>query len=331
MSKDVWLIGAGYMACEYCKVLQNLDVQLTVIGRGSESAQKFEQDTGYTVIRGGVENFVIDSDKIAEYAIVAVYPMALKDTAICLIEKGVKHILLEKPGAMNIKELESIRDAAVSHGCKVYVGYNRRFYASVLEAKRRIENDGGITSINFEFTEWSDVVKKSNKPEAVLQEWFIANSTHVVDLAFYLGGNPVDISCYVDGTLPWYTKASSFAGAGRTDKGIIFSYKANWDSAGRWSVEALTTKHKYLFEPMEKLRMQDKGSVKIYDVELDDKLDIDYKPGIYLQTKAFLEDNVAEIATIEEQVQHAKVYTMMEQGYHGRFRDGIWSMLKFHG
>ena len=316
MYNSVWLVGAGYMASEYCKVLRDMSVQLTVIGRGEESARKFEKATGIDVVRGGIENFKPASDKIADCAIVTVYPLSLKDTAICLIRKGVKHILLEKPGGINASELEEIRDTAAVCRCKVYVGYNRRFYASVREAKRRIEADGGIKSFNFEFTEWSDVVMEANKPAAELQEWFMANSTHVVDLAFYLGGKPVDMSCYVTGKLPWYSKASAFAGAGRTDKGIIFSYKANWDSAGRWSVEALTAKHKYIFEPMEKLRMQDKGSVRIYDVELDDKLDTEYKPGIYLQTKAFLTGDVAEIATIDEQLESAKVYAMMERNGH---------------
>lgn len=313
---DILLVGAGYMAREYAKVLTGMGRTFQVVGRGEESAKTFEKETGCAVIRGGIENYKFSSDSIADYAIVTVNPLALKNTAINLIGKGIKHILLEKPGAMNVMELEAIQDAAEANGCNVYVGYNRRFYASVVEAKRRIEADGGITSFNFEFTEWADVVESANKPLDELQEWFMANSTHVVDLAFYLGGFPENISCYVSGRLPWYAKASAFAGAGRTDKGAIFSYKANWDSAGRWSVEALTAKHKYIFEPLEKLKIQDKGSVKVYDVELDDSLDTKYKPGIYLQTMAFLNEDVDIINSIEEQVKYARIYAVMEKNVH---------------
>ena len=154
-------------------------------------------------------------------AIVTVWLLFIKDTAICLIRKDVKHILLEKPGGINASELEDIRDTVAVCRCKVYVGYNRRFYESVREAKRRIEADGGIKFFNFEFTEWSDVVMEANKPVAELQEWFMDNFTHVVELAFYPGDKSVDRSYYITGKLPRYSKTSAFVGAGCVDKGVF--------------------------------------------------------------------------------------------------------------
>ena len=284
----------------------------------------YEEITGCDAVPGGAENFV-RNNKPAEYAIVTVYPMALKDVAVSLISGGVKNILLEKPGAMNVEELIEIKKTGMKHGSNVYVGYNRRFYESVREAKRRIEEDGGITSLNFEFTEWESSVMAANKPAVELEDWFMANSTHVVDLAFYLAGEPVEISRFLSRSMTSYNEASAFAGAGRTDRDVIFSYKANWDSAGRWSVEALTKNHKFLFEPMEKLRMQDKGSVKVYDVDINDKLDNEYKPGIYLQTKSFIDGNTDDIPTIDEQLRHAEVYEMMERNEHAVKRDGKWA------
>lgn len=50
--------------------------------------------------------------------------------------------------------------------------------------KKIIAEDGGITSFNFEFTEWAHVIEKLDYPREVFENWFFVNSTHVVDLAF---------------------------------------------------------------------------------------------------------------------------------------------------
>ena len=146
-----------------------------------------------------------------------------------------------------------------------------------------------MTSFNFEFTEWVHEIEKLKKAPVVKENWFLSNSTHVVDMAFYLGGNPKEISCYTEGSLEWHPSASIFSGAGISETGALFSYQANWESAGRWCVEVLTKKNKLIFRPLEKLQVQKKGSVNIDFVkDINYSLDQKYKPGIFLQVKAFL-------------------------------------------
>ena len=55
---------------------------------------------------------------------------------------------------------------------------------------------------------------------------------------------------------------------------------------------------------MEQLQLQDKGSVKVYSVEIDDHLDKVFKPGFYLETKAFLEGDMKRLCSVEEQKEH---------------------------
>ena len=55
---------------------------------------------------------------------------------------------------------------------------------------------------------------------------------------------------------------------------------------------------------MEQLQLQDKGSVKVYPVAIDDHLDKVFKPGFYLETKAFLEGDKARLCSIERQMNH---------------------------
>jgi glutamyl-tRNA reductase len=55
---DIWLIGAGYMATEYAKVLEGLKRSYTVIGKGRAHAEQFRKDTGHEVIEGGIQAYL---------------------------------------------------------------------------------------------------------------------------------------------------------------------------------------------------------------------------------------------------------------------------------
>lgn len=57
---------------------------------------------------------------------------------------------------------------------------------------------------------------------------------------------------------------------------------------------------------MEQLQIQDKGSVKVNTVEIDDHLDKEFKPGFYLETKAFLEGDYSRFCSLEQQIDHVK-------------------------
>ena len=52
---------------------------------------------------------------------------------------------------------------------------------------------------------------------------------------------------------------------------------------------------------METLQLQDKGSVKVYPVEIDDSLDKNFKTGFFLETKAFLENDTTRLCSLEQQ------------------------------
>ena len=119
------------------------------------------------------------------------------------------------------------------------------------------------------------------------------------------------MSSFTSGELSWH-KPSCFVGAGVTNKGVLFNYQANWDAPGRWAVEFQTRNHRLYLKPMEQLQMQDKGSVKVYPVEIDDRLDKEFKPGFYLETKAFLEGDSSRLCSIDMQVEHIKkIYNVM--------------------
>ncbi len=235
-------------------------------------------------------------------AIVTVGVEELSSTCVLLLQSGVRRILLEKPGGNGAGEIRAVAEAAESAGAEVFLAYNRRFYASSRRAREIVAEDGGLTSFTFEFTEWSRDIEKLDLSSALKQNWFLANSSHVCDLAFFLGGAPVRFSAESGGALPWHPAGAVFAGAGVTEKGALFSYHANWDSAGRWGVELSTRARRLILRPMEKLAETRRGTVSVQDVPLNDDLDLRFKPGLYRQVQAFLANDHTDLLPVADQL-----------------------------
>jgi predicted dehydrogenase len=297
--EKIWLIGAGYMAREFAKVLINLNLKLLVIGRGESSAEYFKSLIGQEVTLGGVSEWLKTLPTVPEFAIVATPVDQLASNTSALIDYGVKNILVEKPAGLTYKEVKELEEKAGAAKCRLYVGYNRRFYAGVIAGNKMVIEDNGVKSFNFEFTEWSHKIEVLDKPSSVFENWFLTNSTHVIDLAFFMGGRPAKLSSFTHGELSWYKKAAQFSGAGITEAGATFSYSANWAAPGRWGVEVLTKNRRLIYRPLEKLQVQTIGSVKIEEASnIDYSLDEEFKPGIHRQTVAFLNENDSQRSSL---------------------------------
>lgn len=309
--KNVWLIGAGEMASDYFRVLHYLACKTTVIGRGEESAKKFSGKFSIPVHEGGINCFLNLPRELPDAAIVSVGVEALAETATSLIKYGVKRILLEKPGSLNYRDICDLNELAKENAAEVFIAYNRRMYASVIEARKLIKEDGGVLSMNFEFTEWGHIISPLKKGPGIKEAWLLGNSTHVIDLAFYLGGNPVELTTFTGGTLDWHPTSAIFVGAGRTEHNVLFSYNANWMSPGRWGVEILTENYRFILRPLEALQFVKKGSVAVESHEINDHWDKMFKPGLYEQTVNFLNGNVEELCSIDSQVSIWPFYAKM--------------------
>ena len=159
MTKNkIWLIGTGYMSIEYAKVLIDLDCEFITIGRGEDNCENFRKQFKKTTISGGIDKFLNSKPSLPSVVIVSVGIESLAQTCHSLLDFGVKRILLEKPGVGYASEIDDLANKCFKLGSEVYLAYNRRFYSSVIEAQKIIKQDGGVTSFNFEFTEWSHVI-----------------------------------------------------------------------------------------------------------------------------------------------------------------------------
>lgn len=314
MSKHIHIIGSGPMAVDYAKALKAMNIEMTVVGRSQASCDKFKAETGITCVAGGFEGWISAQTSVPQQVIVAVSEENLGTVTQKLIEKGVPKILVEKPGAATYEELAKLGHIQKTSKSQVFVGYNRRFYSSVQMAKKLIQEDGGVQSFFFEFTEWGHVIRNKVCPQLVKEEWLWHNSTHVMDLAFYLGGFPNKISSYKSGSLDWHSRAAKYSGAGTTQGGALFSYMANWASPGRWVVEILTSQRRFIFKPLEKLQIQKIGSVAVEEYPIENEMDLNFKPGLYKQIEAFLKSEGGVLVTLDQQLSNMQWYKAIELG-----------------
>tara|TARA_B100001113_G_C21073418_1_gene606566 strand:- start:528 stop:1466 length:939 start_codon:yes stop_codon:yes gene_type:complete len=302
------LVGCGQMAVEYNKVIKSMNLDLCVIGRGLKSAENFFKITSHKVDSLDLDSYLKNNNELANYAIISVGVESLASVCNKMINHGVKNILLEKPGAINLDELRKLNDSAVKSKSNIYIAYNRRFYHSVDLLKKQIEIDKGVKSCYFDFTEWSHQIEPLKIDNTVKNNWFMANSTHIVDLVFHIIGIPKMINSNTYGSLKWHNRSSIFTGNGLSVNNIPFAYHANWKGPGRWLIEFITNKHKLILCPIEKLKIVKIGSVKIEDVNETDDIDTQFKPGLFNQVSDFINNNKSKLCDINEQLANWEFY-----------------------
>jgi len=302
--KTVTIFGLGPIGLEYTSIFRSMGYTIVPVGRSLASCEAFEKETSISATTWDLFNFEDQNEDST--AIVAVGEAQLGGVVEKLILADYKNILVEKPGGSSYEDIEKLANLASEKKCNVRVGYNRRFYSSVLKGQELIEADGGVRSFHFDFSEWSHRIEPLAKEAGVKDRWFMHNSSHVVDMAFFLGGWPVELESMSGKPMSWHS-AGLFVGMGCSESGAMFSYNADWVGPGRWGVEVVTAKHRLIYKPLEKLQVQEIGSVSIDLVEIDDVLDTQFKPGFYKQVEAFLTKK-STLPTLEEQCDHLKTF-----------------------
>lgn len=308
---ELIIIGSGYMSREYIKVLNHMHIKPIVVGRGQKRISELKKIFPEIIcFDGGLESFFKNHKSFPKVAINTSSINSLNETNLLLIKNDVKKILVEKPGDLEISNLNNLRKVEKQSDFKLVIGYNRRFYENIQFFKNKILNKEKILSAHFEFTEWVHKISPKDYSKESLSKWITSNSSHVIDTVFYLIGFPNKIFSQVHqkNSIKWHESGSIFTGCGQTVKNIPFTYNSNWISAGRWSIEISTNKYRYYFRPMEKIFRQKIGSIDLQEILIDKKLDSKFKPGLYLQTKNFLNSKFDSFVTINEQINMLDLY-----------------------
>lgn len=306
---SIWLVGAGPMAEFHAAVLADIGADVTIVATSATRALPLAEKHGMAHYTQGLMR-ALDALPRPDAAIVALPVDRLAGVALALAQAGVPRILLEKPGALRPDDLDPVCAAARDTGSQVFVAYNRRFFAAVAEARRRIAASDAVLSFSFEFCENADQIAGLPTSDDIKQHWVIANSSHVIDLAFHLCGLPQDWQHKVAGSLPWHTSGSDFRGMGQTETGAAFSYFADWRGPGRWGLEIVLPQERLFLRPMESLSVMRRGTFQAVQVAVDNALDLAFKPGLHTQMTGFLAlDPAPELVRLDDQI------TMMREIY----------------
>jgi predicted dehydrogenase len=87
------------------------------------------------------------ADPAVDAVVVATLNASLAPIALDAVRAG-KHVLVEKPGALNAAQLRAVATAAAQTGAKVRLGYNHRYHPALQKARELIDT-GAVGPLMF--------------------------------------------------------------------------------------------------------------------------------------------------------------------------------------
>jgi predicted dehydrogenase len=276
-NNKIAIIGAGYMAEEYLKVLSKKKIWCEAIY--STTLSKCERLKKKYKIRKIYQDF--DELKNVQNLIIAINDVSTLQTLKRLNLSKYK-ILCEKPVGVSFNETKKISLMIKKNKSNFFVGLNRRFYSSTINVTQLIKQNSGKRIIHIQ-----DQQMQNTKNSFVNKNVMYCNSVHLIDY----------IMIFARGKLTKLNKIKNFKNkkfSEHTTK-LIFSskdevlYNCNWNSPGAWSVNIIQNNQRCELNPLEDLmfeKFENKKRKRLSFKRL--KIDKDFKPGIYNQVGEFL-------------------------------------------
>ena len=151
-----------------------------------EAQRELEVSKGYTSYGDALADPAVD-------AVVVVTPTSLHRDIVLAAAKAGKHVLCEKPMAMEVAECDQMIGACAKAGVKLQIGFMRRFDASFRSARERVAaGEIGDVVLVKSLThgpsvpqEWMYDIRKSNGPLAEV-------NSHDIDAARWFAGAEID-------------------------------------------------------------------------------------------------------------------------------------------
>ena len=268
-SIGVAILGCGLIGQKRSKALA--DAKLVVCADINEARAKaltnnFPDCVGTSDWRAAIQRADVD------IVIVATTNNALVEASLVAVNAG-KHVLVEKPAARNVKELDTLIEAAQKNNIQVRVGFNHRYHPALLKAYELMLAGelGELMFIRGRYghggrkgyeREWRANPALSGGGELIdqgvhlidLSRWFLGNFTEIHGYAHtYFWDMPVDDNSFM--VLKTKKKQTAFLQVSCTEWKNLFSLEVYGHNAklhieglgGSYGVEKLSF-HKMLPE-----------------------------------------------------------------------------------
>lgn len=282
----IGIVGAGSIASHHVQAARKVGLEVVAVcGRpDSKRAERFAQQNKCL--------FDSNLEKLLERDLDGIVIATSISETSHVLEEVIKRevpILVEKPVTTNLNEMRRLS----SIGNQVRVGYNRRYYSSVQDARSILQQTpGGVFDVFIPELSLASGSKKEDFDLSVLE-----NGIHMVDLTRYLFGEILNantvFSSFTDGLqavcLSVVTE-TGLRGTIRCFGGVPENYSINYWNAST-SVELKPIEFLNLNHGMELEEANSKFPFKryrknTYEWNLHDA-DIETKPGFALQYQEF--------------------------------------------
>ncbi len=272
------IIGAGYMAEEYLKVLLYKKIQCEAIySRTFIKSKLLKKKYNIKKIYKNLND--LKFDKKINALIIAVNEVS---TVSILNELDISNykILCEKPVGVNYHQTKKLISKIKNN--HFYIGLNRRFYSSNIEAKKIIDMKKGKRFISIR-----DQQFQNTKINFVNKNIMYCNSVHLIDyINLYARGEIVKVQKLKK--LKDYEFSENITRLIFSSKDEVL-YHCNWNSPGIWSVNIIQKDQRCEMKPLEDLIQEKiiKGKRKRF-VFKKSEIDNNFKPGLFLQVNEYL-------------------------------------------
>ena len=219
----IGLVGTGFMAKAHSNAFYTIPYiyhtgnyypELVAIGAATlEEAQQAKERYGYEKAVAGYQEIV--EDPRVDLVDICASDALHVPIALAALENG-KHILCEKPFALNAQDAKLLRDAGAKSRARLMVGFNYRFVSAVVMAKHLIDSGVMGKVYHFEGNYLQDVGAFEDTPIEKL--WYAQGSKgsgvalgigcHLIDMARYLVGEIEEVG----GMLPIHNAQRGSAG-----------------------------------------------------------------------------------------------------------------------
>jgi predicted dehydrogenase len=286
------VIGAGKIIPFHldAAIESGFSLQSIVATKNSTNAKKISEEYNFKKCFSDLTKFKSEFNEL-DAILLASEASTLFPILSEIASKG-KPILIEKPIFTDISQLSSAGNIANPE--KIFVGYNRRFYKTILEMKNFIINNPQAV-VRFSIPELSGT--RLNSTESI-KKTLIENAVHMLDLAqYFFGANSLSLNKLDEATVKSDYIRVPFSDDNFKYCELFFGYADNY------AIELLANGKRVQLKPLEILKIYDEMEIlqpdqnfpfKRYLPKVSGELsghiieNSDFKPGFELMHKEFL-------------------------------------------